>query len=318
MAGRQPFTLGDLTVRAGQRRSLELPAGRLPTGTPVAMACEVVHGAKPGPTVWLSGAVHGDEIVGVEIIRQVLERLEPREMSGTVLAVPVVNVFGFITQSRYLPDRRDLNRSFPGSAKGSQAARLANLFVENILGPSDVGIDFHAGSDDRTNLAHLRANLRDEETRRLAVAFAAPVVMHARLIKGSLRETAVKRGKKILVFEGGEPRRFSRRAVETGVPGVLRVLGALGMIGESPLAPITPPLESRASKWVRAPRGGLLRLEVLLGERVAKGDRLGIITDPAARKGSVVKASTGGIILGHTVGPVVHPGEGLVHIAEVG
>ena len=318
MVNSAPFVLDGTPVPPGRRRSFEFPAGRLPTGTSLEMAVEVVHGVEPGPTVWLSGAVHGDEIVGVEIIRQVLERLDPKSMAGTVLAVPVVNVFGFVTESRYLPDRRDLNRSFPGSRSGSQAARLARLFVEHVVTPSDVGIDFHAGSDDRTNLAHLRVDLDDEETRRLATAFGAPLMMHAKPIRGSLRETARKRGKKILVFEGGEPRRFSRRAVETGVPGTLRVLGALGMLEAGPVAPLTSPLEARRSKWVRAPRGGLLRLEVLLGQRVDKGDRLGIITDPAARKGSEVRASTAGIVLGHTVSPVVHLGDGLVHLAEVG
>jgi predicted deacylase len=232
-----------------------------------------------------------------------------------VVAVPVVNVFGFVAESRYLPDRRDLNRSFPGSKGGSLASRLARLFMDEILRPSDVGIDFHAGSDDRTNLAHIRGDLADEETRRLALSFGAPVLLDSKPIQGSLRAAALKEGKQVLVFEGGEPRRFSRRAVETGVPGTLRVLGALGMIDDVPVAPLTPPLQSKHTKWVRAPRSGILRLEVQLGQRVERGDRLGIITDPAVREGKVVRASMSGIVLGHTVSPVVHLGDGLVHLA---
>lgn len=317
MEKRAPFTLADATVAAGRRASVSLPAGRLPTGMEADLVVEVIHGRRPGPTLWLSGAVHGDELVGVEIIRQVLQRLEPKKMGGTVLAVPVVNVFGFLAESRYLPDRRDLNRSFPGSKRGSQAARLARLFLDHVVDPADVGLDFHAGSDDRTNLAHLRGDLTDPGTRALALAFGAPLVMNAKALRGSLRDVAVKRGKKVLVFEGGEPRRFSRRSVETGVPGVLRVLGELGMIEDPPVPNITPPLESWSSRWVRAPRGGLLRLETHVGERVVRGARLGIIGDPGASRGKEVKASVSGIVLGHTVSPVVHLGDGLVHIAEI-
>lgn len=282
------------------------------------MPVDIVRGVGEGPTVWLSGAIHGDEIVGVEIIRRVLEFLDPAAMQGTLLAAPVVNVFGFIAESRYLPDRRDLNRSFPGSRTGSQASRLARLFVEEVVARCDVGMDFHAGSDDRTNLPHIRCDLRDARTHDLGVAFGAPLVMHSKPIRGSLRDTAVRRGKTVLVFEGGEPRRFSRRAVETGVPGVLRVLKALGMLDEAPPPPLTPPLESWKSTWVRAPRGGIFRLEARLGERVERGQVLGIIGDPARNHGTPVKARATGIILGHAVSPVVHLGNGLVHIAEVG
>ncbi len=315
MTSARVVEIGGVSVPQGTRGTVELAAGRVPTGATIAMPVEVVHGARPGPRVWLSGAVHGDEVVGVEIIRQVMERLDPDTLSGSVVAVPVVNVFGFVAESRYLPDRRDLNRSFPGSKGGSLASRLARLFMDEIAQPSDVGIDFHAGSDDRTNLAHIRADLTEVETRRLALSFGAPVVLDAKPIQGSLRAAARKEGKRVLVFEGGEPRRFSRRAVETGVPGTLRVLGALGMIDDFPVAPLTPPLESKRTKWVRAPRGGILRLEVQLGQRVGRGDRLGIITDPAVREGKVVRASMSGIVLGHTVSPVVHLDDGLVHLA---
>lgn len=318
MASSRVVEIGGVSIPPGTRGTVELAAGRVPTGTAIAMPVEVVHGARPGPRVWLSGAVHGDEIVGVEIIRQVMERLDPATLAGAVVAVPVVNVFGFVTESRYLPDRRDLNRSFPGSKGGSLASRLARLFMDEILRPSEIGIDFHAGSDDRTNLAHIRADLSDDETRRLAVSFGAPVLLDTKPIQGSLRAAARKEGKTVLVFEGGEPRRFSRRAVETGVPGTLRVLGALGMIDDYPVAPLTAPLESKRTRWVRAPRGGILRLDIQLGQRVEPGDRLGIITDPAVRDGKVVRASMAGIVLGHTVSPVVHQGDALIHLAGAG
>ena len=229
-----PFIVAGQRVQPGTRRQINLPAGRLPSGTELSLRLQVLHGIEPGPTVWFSGAIHGDEIVGVEIIRRILETLDERDLRGTIIAVPVVNVFGFVAESRYLPDRRDLNRSFPGSRRGSLASRLARLFVDNVLEPTVFGIDFHAGSDDRTNLPQVRGNLDDEETRRLAMAFSAPLMLHAKTIRGSLRETAVRRGKRVLLFEGGEPRRFNPGPVQAGADGALRVLHALEMIGTSP------------------------------------------------------------------------------------
>jgi predicted deacylase len=312
----ESFVLGGERITAGSRTQVHLPAGRLPSGTELSLSIEVLRGSLPGPTVWLSGAIHGDEVVGVEIIRQMLEELDERTLSGTVIAAPVVNVFGFVTGSRYLPDRRDLNRSFPGSPRGSLAGRLARLFVDEVVERSDIGIDFHAGSDDRTNLPQVRCDLDDPETRRLALAFGAPVAIHSKTIKGSLRDVAGKRGKRTLLFEGGEPRRFSPEAVEAGVLGALRVLKALDMIDGTVTSPDASPRESRSTRWVRSPRGGIFRMERTLGATVQKGDRLGIIGEPSRRGGTEVRTHTTGIIVGHTVSPLVHLGDGLVHVAE--
>lgn len=311
------FIFAGLPVRPGTRRQVSLPAGRLPSGTELTLPIEVVHGAHSGPTIWLSGAIHGDEIVGVEIIRRVLEHIDERRLSGTLIAVPVVNVFGFVAESRYLPDRRDLNRSFPGSARGPLASRLARLFVDQVLKVSDVGIDFHAGSDDRTNLPQVRGNLDDPETRRLAYAFGPPLVVHSKTIKGTLRETALKEGKRVLLFEGGEPRRFSTHAVEAGVAGALRTMHALGMTDEPGAVPSPEPAESRSTSWARAPKGGIFRLAVDLGARVQKGQLLGIISGPAGRGGREVRSRVAGMVMGYAVNPLVHQGDGLVHIAEL-
>ena len=313
----EPFVFADAAIAAGKRKHVELPAGRLPSGTSMSLPIEILHGTRPGPTIWLSGALHGDEIVGVEIIRRVIERIDPKTLAGTVIAVPIVNVFGFVTGSRYLPDRRDLNRSFPGSTRGALAGRLARSFVDNVVEISDLGIDFHAGSDDRTNLAQIRGNMDDGETRRLGLAFGAPLLIHSSTIKGSLRETALKRGKKILLFEGGEPRRFSPKAVDAGFVGTLRVLHTLGMIPDAPAPPTTSPAESRSTKWVRATRGGIFRLETRLGARVEEGARLGVITGPAGRGAKPVVARVSGLVMGHAVNPLVHQGDALVHIAEL-
>jgi predicted deacylase len=317
LSAHPPFRLAGQRIGPGRRKHIDLPAGRLPSGTQLAVPIEVLHGVRPGPVIWLSGAIHGDEIVGVEVIRQVLAGVDERSLAGTVVAAPVVNVFGFVAESRYLPDRRDLNRSFPGSKRGSLAGQLARLFMDEVVSLCEMGIDFHAGSDDRTNLPQIRANLDDEVTRRLALAFGAPLVIHSKHIKGTLRESAVKRGKRVLLFEGGEPRRFSPRAVDAGVAGTLRVLGELGMIPTPPTTEPSATAVSRRTLWVRAPRGGIFRLGTRLGAHVTKGDIIGIISDPAGKRGSQVRARTTGIVLGHAVNPLVHRGDGLVHIAEV-
>jgi hypothetical protein len=312
-----PFAFRGRDLAPGTRHHFELPVGRLPSGAEVHVPIDVLHGATDGPTIWLSGAIHGDEIVGVEIIRRALEAVDETALGGTIVAVPVVNVFGFAAESRYLPDRRDLNRSFPGSRHGSLASQLARLFLDEVVRLCELGIDFHAGSGDRTNLSQIRCNMDDEETRRLALAFGAPVAIHSRPVKGTLRNTALRMGKRCLLFEGGEPRRFNPRAVESGATGTLRVLGALGMIESPPPPPQFPTRESRSTHWVRASRGGIFRLESRLGTQVERGQRLGVISGPSGREAKEVRARVAGIVLGHAVSPLVHRGDALVHIAEL-
>ncbi|MDH3208508.1 MAG: succinylglutamate desuccinylase/aspartoacylase family protein [Gemmatimonadota bacterium] len=315
--GGAPVEMMGREVDPGARLQLDVPVGRLPSGDYLSIPIEIVNGSGSGPTIWLSGAIHGDEIVGVEIIRRLLDLVEPAELSGTIIAAPVVNIFGFVFESRYLPDRRDLNRSFPGSKRGSLAARLARLFMDEVVSRCEVGIDFHAGSDGRANLPQLRGNMDDKETRRLAKAFAAPVMIHARPIKGSLRAAALRRGKRVLLFEGGEPSRFNPTVVEAGVDGTLRALKAMGMIDAAPAAPKARPLLSRSTKWVRAPRGGIVRLATTLGDRIEKGASVGVIADPTDRDEVEVLSRASGIVVGQTVNPLVSMGDALVHVAEV-
>lgn len=318
-AGRPPCQVAGLSIEAGARVRLELPAARLATGSPLGIPLEVVHGRRPGPRVWLTAAIHGDELNGIEIIRQVLGEVNPRHLAGTLLAAPIVNVHGFITESRYLPDRRDLNRSFPGSPRGSQAARLAHLLLTQVIRGGDVGIDLHTGSSERTNLPQIRGNLDDPETRRLALAFGAPVMIHATVRDGSLRAAATAEGTRVLVYEGGEARRFNARAIEAGTAGVLRVLQALGMRGGGPPRPVPPAehLESRLTRWVRAGRSGLVRLEVEPGDRVLKGQSVGVIKDAFGDRRLRVKAPEDGVVIGLTRQPNVNRGDALVHVARV-
>lgn len=312
-----PFQIGELTVQPGRSGTSELPIARLVTGTKISLPVQVMHGAKEGPTIWLSAAVHGDEIAGVEIIRRVAEQINPKQLSGTVIAVPIVNVHGFLTGDRYLPDRRDLNRSFPGSAKGSLAGRVANLFMSEIVDRCDVGIDLHTGSDHRTNLAQIRADLDDPETRRLAEAFGAPLMLHAKVRDGSLRGAATDRGKTVLLFEGGEAWRFDKEAIRVGVTGVLSVFAELGMVESPSDRCIVPPRESRSSSWIRARRSGIAGLQVELGETVVKGQQLAVIHDSVGERLARVNATFDGVVVGHIQHPLVNQGDAVVHIASL-
>lgn len=304
-------------VQPGTRVRLELPVARLTTGGWVSLPVEVVRGAREGPALWLSGAIHGDELDGVEIIRRVLSRLRPPDLAGVVYAVPVVNVFGFISESRYLPDRRDLNRSFPGSGRGSMASRLAHLFMTEIVALCDWGLDFHCGSDGRENLPQIRANLDDDETRRLARAFGVSAVVHSKPPDGSLRKAAVAEEARVLVYEGGEAGRFSPGAIRSGVRGVFHALRALDMIERGDSAPPPEPeLEVRNSHWLRAGRSGICRIDADLGQRVAKGERVAVIADALGNDERVARSRWDGVVIGRRVNPVVYQGEALVHVAE--
>jgi predicted deacylase len=314
---RSPFELGGVVVKPGSRREIGLPITRLVTGAEVTLPVLVLHGRSAGPTVWIDAAIHGDEVGGVEVIRRVLQRLSPKTIRGTLIAVPIVNVHGFMNGDRYLPDRRDLNRSFPGSARGSLAGRIAYLMMNEVVAKCEVGIDLHTGSGQRSNLPQVRADLDDERTRALAEVFGAPVMYHAKIRDGSLRHAAREAGATVLLYEAGEASRFDEWAITAGVDGVLRVLAELGMIdpveGDQPEVPV----ECRRSGWVRAHRTGILRIESPLGATVVAGDRLGGIWDSFGKSLGVVKATRPGIVIGRSESPIVNRGDALVHIGEL-
>lgn len=316
MALRESFAIGNVRVRAGSAKEVELPITRLVTGGDISLPVRVLHGREPGPTVWVNAAIHGDEVMGVEVVQQLVASLSPKTLRGTVLAVPVVNVFGFMSGDRYLPDRRDLNRSFPGSARGSLASRIAHLFMTEVVGKCDVGIDLHTAADKRSNLPQIRADLDDPRTRELAEAFGAPVMLHARLRDGSLRQAGRDRGATVLLYEAGEAMRFQAEPIAVGVAGVRRVLASVGMIDADPAWVDHPaPAECRSSSWVRARGTGILHLEVKLGDRVESGQRLGGLSDTFGRRVRLVHADRDGIVIGLTRAPIVNAGDALVHIA---
>lgn len=314
----KPFAIGRTEVAAGTRASVDLPVSVLSNHTPMTLPVHVAHGRKPGPVLFLSGVVHGDEIQGVEIIRRVLKNRALDELSGTLLAVPIVNAFGFISHSRYMPDRRDLNRSFPGSDHGSLASLLADLFMREVVQRSQYGIDLHTAALHRSNLPQIRISPDEPELLELAEAFGAPVILVSKLREGTLRQCAQDAGVKVLLYEGGEALRFDEVAIRAGVLGILRVMKSLGMIAATDVSRgKVPPALSYSSTWLRAPEGGILRARHGTGERVSKGEVIGEISDPLGWRSVAVKAEDEGIIIGRTNLPIVNRGDALYHIARM-
>jgi predicted deacylase len=312
-------------IKRGERVTVDLMVAKLYTHTPLDIPVHVVRGHSPGPRVFISAAIHGDEINGVEIIRRLLKNAVLRRLKGDLIAIPVVNVYGFINHSRYLPDRRDLNRSFPGSETGSLAARLANMFMKEIVNQCTHGIDLHTAASHRNNLPQIRANLDDPETERLAKAFGVPVILNSNLRDGSLREAAAELNMPMLLYEGGEALRFNEVAIRLGVRGVLRVLRALEMLppkksrneGRNTVSK-SKQYVARATHWVRAPISGVFNIKVALGTVVLKKDVLGVISEPLGQTETNVISPYEGIVIAVSNLPLVNEGDALIHIARFG
>ncbi|MEA3639568.1 MAG: succinylglutamate desuccinylase/aspartoacylase family protein [Lamprobacter sp.] len=310
--------IGGQLVRAGERARVDLPLPILFTQNPVVLPVHVLHGRRPGPRLFVTAAVHGDEINGIAIIRRLLTSTALRSLRGTLLAVPVVNVYGFVRHSRYLPDRRDLNRSFPGSESGSLAGRLAATLMNEIVIDSDLGIDLHTGAAHRENLPQIRAQVDEIGVSDLARAFGAPVILDADLRDGSLRAAAAALDVPVLLYEAGEALRFDELSIRAGVRGVLGVMRELGMIRDSARRPGSahPPMIARSSIWARAHTSGMLRFARPLGAWVEKGEQLATVADPFGNGEEPVTAPAAGIVIGRMNLPLITEGEALFHIAR--
>ena len=310
--------IGDQTIAPGTRVDIELPVALLHTQTPLTMPVRILRGKHDGPRLFVSAAIHGDELNGVEIIRRLHQHKSLSRLRGTLITIPTVNVFGVIHHSRYLPDRRDLNRSFPGSSKGSLASRLAFLFMNEIVANCTHGIDLHTGAVHRANLPQLRVNINDPETNRLAHAFGVPVILNSDLRDGSLRQAASEQGVPLLLYEGGEALRFDEFSIRAGVKGVLNVMRTLGMLPQSRRRSQreASSVVARSSVWVRAVESGILRSFTELGARVARDEVLGAISSPCSEEQEEVRAPVSGIIIGKTRLPLVNEGDALFHLAR--
>ena len=313
---RPVFEIAGEAVAAGSRRTVSLPLPGLYTNDPVTMPVQVVHGLSDGPVLFVSAAVHGDEINGVEIIRRLLRMPQLKRLRGTLLAVPIVNIFGFHNRSRYLPDRRDLNRSFPGSESGSMAGRLGHVFMSEVVARSDIGIDLHTAAIHRDNLPQIRADINDPILEPLAKAFSAPVLLHSAAPVGSLRYAAADIGIPVMVYEAGEALRFEEMSIQIGLRGTLNVLRRLSMLPPSKRQPSRPGAVLRSSSWQRAPQSGILRAQARLGAMVSKGEMLGLVADPTGESEIPMPAPYDGVVIGRTNLPLVFEGEALFHIGR--
>ncbi len=315
---RTPYELHGVSIPAGGRETVTIPLSRLSDHTRVSLSPHVIHGKKDGPVMFVSAAIHGDEIIGVEIIRRIATLKALNRLRGTLILTPVVNAYGFVSLSRYLPDRRDLNRSFPGSATGSLASQLAHTFLNEIVKPATYGIDLHSGAVHRENLPQIRANLEDPEVADMAREFGASIMLDANLRDGSLRSAAKDLGCKILLYEASEALRFDEVAIRVGVNGILGVMQHVGMLPASKSRrKRIDPVRSDSSHWLRAPIGGLMRAKKKLGDRVQKGETIALISDPLGEVEEPVIARASGIVIGRSNLPVVNRGDALFHIAKV-
>ncbi|OZG69794.1 succinylglutamate desuccinylase [Hahella sp. CCB-MM4] len=312
------FELNGTIVNPGERKTIDLQVAQLYTHTPLCIPVQVICGKRAGPTLLVCAAIHGDEINGVEVIRRLLKLKSLNRIRGTLVAVPIVNVFGFIQRTRYLPDRRDLNRCFPGTQDGTLGGRIANLFVSNIVERCTHAIDLHTAAIHRDNLPQIRVNMQHEQSAEMARAFGVPVILNAELREGSLRETADRHDIPVITYEAGEALRFNEVSIALGVRGVTNVMRQLSMIPTKqgrPERKIKPSV-AKGSRWVRAEIDGILRPVVHLGARVEEGETLGMLGSPFGTQEVQVKAPYHGIVIGRVNLPLVNEGEALFHIAR--
>lgn len=313
-----PLEIGGATIYPGEVREVEIKLPPTFSTDNLSMDVKVVRGFRPGPTIFLCAAIHGDEINGIEIVRRVIKAVDPRKLSGTLLAIPIVNLYGFNTHSRYLPDGRDLNRSFPGSAQGSLTARLADTFMQEIVSKCTHGIDLHTGGRHRSNFPQIRAQLDVPEVREMTNAFGAPLVINSKERDGSLRQCATAMGVPVILYESCEALRFDEVYIRAGEKGVLDVMRHLGMLRKSRSKKAkTAPMISQETRWVRAPASGIHRVLVPLGAQVDRGQVLGVVADPMGDDEIEVKAPVSGILIGRSNLPLVYAGDALFHIARV-
>ncbi len=310
-----PFIIFKDHIAPGEQKTVLLPVGELPSGTSISIRVHVYRSINPGPTALILGGVHGDEINGVEIVRRSVQQGFYHQLQcGSVIAIPILNIYGFINFSREVPDGKDVNRSFPGTLKGSLASRVARALTKKILPLVDFGLDFHTGGNSNYNYPQIRFSKNDVYAEELAKVFGARYSLAMQPIVKSLRKVALDQHKPLLVFEGGENLRYDGVAIENGLDGIKRVLHHHKMLTSAP--PVSSTMLFRNTKWVRAAKGGMFLWAKRSGQVVAEGEPIGRITDPFGKEADVpVLAPYNGHIIGHNNTPVISPGDALFHIA---
>jgi len=307
------IVINKFKIGPGEHREIHLNIARLPTYTNIDLPVHVYRAEKEGPVLLLTGGLHGDEINGIEIIRRMIVRELVIPKKGTVIAIPLVNIYGFIQNVRGVPDGKDINRSFPGIKTGSLARLLAHTLMNEIIPHIDYGIDYHTGGSTRTNYPQIRCSLQIKQNRELAEAFGPPIIIHSSLINKSFRKAANKKGKHILVFETGEALRFDEKGIREGIDGTLRLMKHLGMRTSAP--PSNGTETYMKTTWLRAGYAGLFQPRVKTGDIVNKSQVLGYITDPFGNEKFKITGSRNGRIIGLNRGSVIHKGDALINLA---
>jgi len=309
------FILSGKEIEKGTITTLHIELPKL-YQTPATLPIKIIRGKRTGPTIFISAAIHGDELNGIEIIRRFKKLNILKRVKGTIILIPIVNIYGVMTLSRYMPDRRDLNRSFPGTKKGSLASRVAKTFFDEIVKKCDFGIDLHTASIHKSNLPQIRANINDDLTFKLAKAFEAPVILHSELRDGSLREAAQEDNIPILLYEAGEALRFDETSIRIGVKGIVNVLRELEMIPQTSVKRKRLPIITKSSQWIRATESGILRTIKRLGETVHENEIIAYIDDALDDESFEIKALFDGIIIGKSEIPLIQEGDAIFHIAK--
>ncbi len=313
----KPLIIGTAAFHSGEMGVVELPIGSLTGYQPVTINIHIRRGKRPGPVLLLTAGIHGDELIGVEILRRILQSRGFQNLRGDLIIVPVVCMPAFLNRNRYLPDRRDLNRLFPGHPDGSLGSRLAHTFLQEVVSRCTHSIDFHGGAIGRPNLPQIRISPNDAEAAAMAMAFKPPVVIQTGLREGSLRHQLRNREIPAILFEGGEALRITSDSVRYGLRGVFSVMRHLGMLPKQRkvIEPATRTVFAKSTTWVRAPQGGLMIPLIDLGKAIVPGTKLGIIADPFGRHETVIHSEYDGIIIGITREGHADEGDALFHIA---
>lgn len=307
------FVIAGQEIEPGEFKEVDINIARLPSHTQIDTPIYISRSEQDGPVLALTAGMHGDEINGMEIVRRILDEGLHKVKRGTVVCMPITNVYGFLNFSREVPDGKDVNRSFPGSKSGSLASRVAYNLTHQIIPVIDYGIDFHTGGAMRTNYPQVRAMLNNKRNQELAEAFCAPFTIDSPFRPNSLRKEASKKGKNFIVYEAGESLRFDQAGIEKGIAGTLRLMKHLNMIDEAPI----PKEQNRiiwSSSWLRAKYAGLFQPTIQCGQLIHKGDFIGIITDPFGEFKERVKAPVTAYVIGLNNIPVVNAGDALMHL----
>lgn len=311
----QKMIIDGTEIPAGESRQINALIGRLPTRTPINIPVFVSRAKEDGPSLLLLAGMHGDETNGIEIVRRAIKTELFHPTRGSVIAIPVLNVYGFINQTRGLPDGKDLNRSFPGAVNGSLASRVANFLSTEILPLVDFGLDFHTGGASRNNFPQLRGMFENPRELEIAEAFSAPFMINSPYRERSLRKTAARAGKSILVYEGGQTLRLRKQVIDQGMLGIHRVMHHFHMTENEPV-PGAPSIHLKKSQWVRARHSGMHHANIRNGDKVRKGEIIGLITDPYGQFEKRIKSPVSGYVIGLNNYPVVNMGDALLHLGQ--